>query len=62
MIDLFLLGMIIFIFAVLVFVNFYLLAIYCHRIFIYILADDKDGGTALFCKIMVVLGLTLAWT
>lgn len=33
-------------------VNIYLLALYVHT-------DDKDLGTALYCKILVVLGLTL---
>lgn len=33
-------------------VNFYLLALYVHP-------DDKGWGTALYCKILVILGLTL---
>ena len=31
-------------------VNFYLLALYVHP-------DDKGWGTALYCKILVILGL-----
>ena len=33
-------------------INIYLLALYCH-------VDDKGFGTALYCKVLVVLGLTL---
>ncbi len=33
-------------------VNFYLLALYVHP-------DDKGWGTAVYCKILVILGLTL---
>lgn len=33
-------------------INIYLLALYVHT-------DDKGFGTALYCKILVVLGLTL---
>lgn len=33
-------------------VNFYLLALYVHP-------DDKGWGTAIYCKILVILGLTL---
>jgi len=34
--------------------NIYLLAYYCHP-------DDRGFGSALICKIVVVLGMTLAW-
>jgi len=33
-------------------INIYLLALYVH-------SDDKGIGTALYCKVLVVLGLTL---
>ena len=33
-------------------VNFYLLALYVHP-------DDKGWGTAIYCKILVILGLTI---
>lgn len=33
-------------------VNIYLLALYCHP-------DDKGWGNVVYCKILVVLGLTL---
>ncbi len=33
-------------------INIYLLALYCHP-------DDKGWGNVLYCKILVVLGLTL---
>lgn len=33
-------------------VNVYLLALYCHT-------DDKGWGTAVYCKVLVVVGLTL---
>jgi len=53
---------------ILVGVNFYILALYCHRktsrkfyntinflyIYIYIKAGDKGFGSSLFCKILVV--------
>jgi LMBR1 domain-containing protein 1 len=35
-------------------VNFYILAIYCHP-------EDKGLGTSTILKILVILGLTLAW-
>jgi len=37
---------------ILIAINIYLLALYVH-------ADDKGFGTALYCKILVVAGLTL---
>lgn len=37
---------------ILIAINIYLLALYVHT-------DDKGFGTALYCKILVVLGLTL---
>lgn len=44
-------------------VNFYLLALYCHRMFDIDnwSADDNGFGASLFCKVIVVLGLTLSW-
>lgn len=42
---------IIFVFILLA-INIYLLALYVHT-------DDKGFGTALYCKILVVIGLTL---
>jgi LMBR1 domain-containing protein 1 len=42
---------IIFVFILLA-INIYILALYVH-------AEDKGFGTALYCKILVVLGLTL---
>lgn len=38
--------------AILIAINIYILALYVHT-------DDKGFGTALYCKILVVLGLTL---
>lgn len=38
--------------AILLAINIYLLALYVHT-------DDKDFGTALYCKVLVVFGLTL---
>jgi LMBR1 domain-containing protein 1 len=38
--------------AILIAINIYLLAYYVH-------SDDKGWGTALYCKVLVVLGLTL---
>lgn len=40
--------------VLLLLVNFYLLAIYCHP-------DDKGLGTSLILKILVMVGLTLSW-
>ena len=37
---------------ILIAVNIYLLALYVHT-------DDKGWGTAIYCKVLVVLGLTL---
>lgn len=44
-------------------VNIYVLALYCHRIlcFLFIKASDSGFGASLYCKILVVLGFTLAW-
>ena len=42
---------VIFVFILLA-INIYLLALYVHT-------DDKGFGTALYCKVLVVLGLTL---
>lgn len=43
----------------------YLLALYCHRNFSlfskHILADDSGFGAGYFCKVLVVLGLSLSW-
>jgi len=52
--DAFLLISIIVVAVVLLLVNIYLLAIFIHP-------DDKGFGTSIFPKIVVVLGLTLAW-
>lgn len=52
--DAFLLISTIIIAVVLLFVNIYVLAIYIHP-------DDKGFGTSILAKILVVLGLTLAW-
>lgn len=38
--------------AILIAINIYILALYVH-------VDDKGWGTALYCKVLVVLGLTL---
>lgn len=38
----------------LLYVNIYLLALYCHP-------EDGGFGASLICKIVVVLGLTLSW-
>ena len=43
-------------------VNFYLLALYCHRKqFFNIKADDKGFGASLFCKVLVVVGMSFSW-
>lgn len=34
--------------------SFYLLVVYVH-------VDDKGWGTAWYCKILVILAMTLAW-
>jgi len=52
--DWFLLIIIIILSVLLLGVNFYLLILYCHP-------DDSGWGSALFCKILVVMGLTLSW-
>jgi LMBR1 domain-containing protein 1 len=40
--------------VVLLIVNIYLLAYYCHP-------DDRGFGSALICKFVVVIGMTLSW-
>ena len=35
-------------------VNFYILVIYSHP-------DDRGWGVSLFCRILVIVGLTLSW-
>ena len=52
--DIFLLIFIILVSIALLISNIYILAYYCHP-------DDKGFGSALICKIVVVLGMTLAW-
>ena len=51
--------------VLLIFLNFYLLAVYCHRIYKKIIfkniADDRGWGSSLFCKILVIMGMTLTW-
>lgn len=48
--------------VLLLIVNFYLLVLYCHRTYIiYPIADDRGWGASLFCKILVILGMTLTW-
>lgn len=38
----------------LVFVNLYILAVYCHP-------EDKGMGNHIILKILVIIGLTLCW-
>lgn len=38
----------------LILANFYILVIYSHP-------DDKGLGVSVFCRILVILGLTLSW-
>ncbi|CAD8143814.1 unnamed protein product [Paramecium octaurelia] len=38
----------------LLFVNFYLLVLYCHP-------DDSGWGSSLVCKVFVIIGMTLTW-
>jgi LMBR1 domain-containing protein 1 len=52
--DIFFLIFIILVTIALLISNIYILAYYCHP-------DDKGFGSALICKIIVVLGMTLAW-
>lgn len=52
--DWFLIIVILILAVVLLGVNFYLLALYCHP-------EDRGWGSSLFCKILVVIGLTLSW-
>lgn len=52
--DFFLILIILVLTVILLVVNFYLLILYCHP-------DDGGWGSALFCKILVVMGLTLSW-
>ena len=52
--DIFFLIFIILVTIALLICNIYILAYYCHP-------DDKGFGSALICKIIVVLGMTLAW-
>ena len=35
-------------------VNFYILVIYSHP-------DDRGWGVSLFCRLLVIVGLTLSW-
>ncbi|KAM3140194.1 hypothetical protein pb186bvf_007747 [Paramecium bursaria] len=52
--DIFLLIVVIIVGLLLLYVNIYLLALYCHP-------EDGGFGASLICKIVVVLGLTLSW-
>jgi LMBR1 domain-containing protein 1 len=52
--DVFMIVMTIILALVLIIVNIYLLAYYCHP-------DDRGFGSALICKFVVVLGMTLSW-
>jgi len=40
--------------VLLVIVNSYMLAYYCHP-------DDKGWGASLFCKLLVIIGMTISW-
>jgi LMBR1 domain-containing protein 1 len=52
--DVFMLVMTIILAVLLLIVNIYLLAYYCHP-------DDRGFGNALICKLVVIIGMTLAW-
>ncbi len=52
--DIFMIVMTIILSIVLIIVSIYLLAYYCHP-------DDRGFGSALICKVVVVLGMTLSW-
>ena len=54
MIDVFLLVMVAILAVVLIITNVYLLAYYCHP-------DDAGFGSGFFCKLVVVIGMTLSW-
>lgn len=54
MVDVFLIIVTIVLTILLIAANFYLLALYCHK-------DDKGWGAATYCKVMVILGMTLCW-
>jgi hypothetical protein len=42
-------------------VSFYLLVVYVHRTSWCNSADDKGWGSAIYCKILVILGMLLVW-
>ena len=52
--DIFLLIFIILVSIALLISNIYILAYYCHP-------DDNTFGSALICKLAVIIGMTLAW-
>ena len=52
--DVFMIIMTVLLAIVLLIVNIYLLAYYCHP-------DDRGFGSALICKFVVVIGMTLSW-
>ncbi|CAD8086320.1 unnamed protein product [Paramecium primaurelia] len=52
--DVFLIIIVCVLALLLMYVNVYLLALYCHP-------EDGGFGSSFFCKIVVVLGLTLSW-
>lgn len=54
MVDAFLIVITVVLAVVLIFSSFYLLVLYCHP-------DDGGWGTSLFCKIIVIAGMTLSW-
>lgn len=48
---------------ILIGMSFYILVVYVHRTeHISNLAEDKGWGTALYCKILVILSMALCWT
>lgn len=57
MVDVFLIIVTIILTFTLFYVNFYLLALFCHRNFkiIKYLAEEEGWGAALFCKFLVVI-------
>lgn len=52
--DVFLIIIVCILGLVLMYVNIYILALYCHP-------EDGGFGSSFLCKIIVVLGLTLSW-
>jgi len=62
MVDVLLLVATVIVALILLSISFYVLAIYVHSTPISNEADDKGWGTALYCKVLVILSMSLCWT